>query len=35
MYSVRDTDNLASFQTVEAVTGAKQFAKEIILRLEK
>lgn len=30
MYSVRDTDDLASFQTKEAVEGAKQFAKKIL-----
>lgn len=29
MYSVRDEDNLASFQTEAAVSGAKTFAKEI------
>lgn len=31
IYSVRDTDNLASFQTTEAIQGAKKFAKEICL----
>lgn len=30
MYSVRDLDDLASFQTVEAVTGAKAFAKKLL-----
>lgn len=31
MYSVRDTDDLASFQTEEAVAGAKRFAQQIVL----
>lgn len=31
IYSVRDTDNLASFQTTEAIQGAKKFAREICL----
>lgn len=30
MYSVRDTDNLASFQTEEAVEGAKAFAEQLM-----
>lgn len=30
MYSVRDEDNLASFKTSEAVSGARKFAKSII-----
>lgn len=30
MYSVRDVDNKASFQTVEAINGAKEFAQMII-----
>jgi len=30
MYSVRDEDDLASFQTESAVSGAKQFAKSLI-----
>lgn len=30
MYSVRDTDDLASFQTKEAIEGAKAFAKMVI-----
>ena len=30
LYSVQDTDNLASFNTVEAINGAKNFAKKII-----
>ncbi len=30
MYSVRDTDNLASFQTEEAVAGAKTFARKLL-----
>lgn len=29
MYSVRDQDNLASFQSAEAVTGARQFALKL------
>ena len=29
MYSVQDNDNLASFQTAEAVEGAKAFAREV------
>ncbi len=33
MYSVRDTDNLASFQTEAAVEGAKRFAKEILSKV--
>ena len=30
MYSVRDEDDLASFQTVEAVAGAKKFALQLL-----
>lgn len=30
MYSVRDTDNIASFQTAEAIKGAKEFARSIL-----
>ena len=30
MYSVRDLDNLASFQTEEAIAGARDFAKKIL-----
>ena len=30
MYSVRDLDNLASFQTEEAVNGAKSFAQKVL-----
>ena len=30
MYSVRDTDNLASFQTEEAVRGAEEFARKLL-----
>lgn len=30
MYSVRDTDNLASFQTPEAKEGAKAFARKLL-----
>lgn len=30
MYSVRDEDDLASFQTEEAINGAKAFARELI-----
>ena len=30
LYSVRDTDNLASFQTPEAITGAKTFARKVL-----
>lgn len=29
LYSVRDEDNLASFQTAEAVAGAKEFARRL------
>lgn len=35
MYSVRDTDNLASFQTKEAIEGAKAFAKMVIEKAEE
>ena len=35
MYSVRDTNNLASFQTQEVVRGARDFAKEVIKALEQ
>lgn len=34
MYSVRDLDDKASFQTEEAVSGAKEFAKTLISRLK-
>ncbi len=34
MYSVQDEDNLASFQTEEAVEGAKQFAKKVVEQLQ-
>ena len=30
LYSVQDEDNLASFQTVEAVNGAKAFARKVL-----
>lgn len=30
MYSVRDEDNLASFQTPEAISGAKEFARSLL-----
>jgi hypothetical protein len=30
LYSVRDEDNLASFQTPEAVAGAKKFARKVL-----
>ena len=30
MYSVRDEDNKASFQTIEAINGAKEFAQMLI-----
>lgn len=30
LYSVQDADNLASFQTAEAVAGAKAFAKKLL-----
>jgi len=30
MYSVRDEDDLASFQTVEAVEGAREFARRLL-----
>jgi len=33
MYSVRDEDNLASFQTAEAVEGARKFAKKVVEQL--
>ena len=33
MYAVRDEDNLASFQTEQAVTGAREFARKIAGRL--
>jgi multimeric flavodoxin WrbA len=32
MYSVRDEDDIASFRTEEAITGARKFAKEIVKR---
>ena len=31
MYSVQDNDNLASFQTEEAIEGAKAFARKVSL----
>lgn len=31
MYSVRDEDDLASFQTEEAVNGAREFARKLML----
>lgn len=34
MYSVRDEDNLASFQTEEAREGAKRFARRLLARME-
>ena len=33
MYSVQDEDNLASFQTAEAVEGAKEFARKVCAEL--
>jgi hypothetical protein len=30
LYSVRDANNLASFQTPEAVAGAKEFARKLL-----
>jgi hypothetical protein len=30
LYSVQDEDNLASFQTMEAVAGAKAFARQVL-----
>ena len=30
MYSVRDEDDLASFQTEEAVAGARAFARQLM-----
>ena len=30
LYSVQDEDNLASFQTAEAVAGAKEFARKLV-----
>ena len=30
LYSIRDEDNLASFQTPEAVSGAKEFARKLL-----
>ena len=35
IYSVRDTDNLASFQTEEAVEGARKFARKVLKNLEE
>lgn len=32
MYSVEDTDDLASFKTPEAISGAKAFAKEVFTK---
>ena len=34
MYSVRDEDDLASFQTDEAVNGARDFAKKVLNKLD-
>ena len=31
LYSVQDEDNLASFQTEEAVAGAKVFARKVLV----
>ena len=31
LYSVRDTDNLDSFRTPEAVSGAREFARQLLL----
>lgn len=33
MYSVRDVDNKASFQTPEAVSGAREFAQMLIAKI--
>jgi hypothetical protein len=33
MYSVRDEDNKASFQTAEAINGAKKFAQIFIAKM--
>ena len=30
LYSVQDEDNLASFQTEEAINGAKAFARKVM-----
>ena len=30
LFAVQDKDNLASFQTAEAVEGAKKFAKKVL-----
>jgi len=30
MYSVRDIDDLASFQTQEAINGSKEFARQLL-----
>lgn len=34
MYSVQDEDDLASFQTAEAVEGARKFAREVLEKLK-
>jgi multimeric flavodoxin WrbA len=34
MYAVRDEDNLASFQTDSAITGAREFALEILRHMK-
>ena len=31
MYSVRDIDDLASFQTKEAINGSQEFARQLLL----
>lgn len=31
LYSVQDTDNLDSFRTPEAVSGAREFARQLLL----
>ena len=35
MYSVQDEDNLASFQTEEAISGAREFARSLIKDMNK
>lgn len=30
MYSVRDEDNIASFQTKEAISGTREFARKLL-----
>lgn len=34
MYSVRDEDDLASFQTKEAIDGAKDFARKLVMSIK-